>query len=489
MSPNRREFLAVAAASVCAGQAVPIPTTGDAPQLFVDLDRVEALENVERLFHAAEKHPANPVIRKVHPWEVARGTWGSVIYDDQERVFKAWYGGTSGRDVSGCAGPNCRSNSVLCHAISQDGIVWERPKFRMHEAAGTRDNNVVIGDGYRDGMAHWESVRKDPLEPDPARQYKGLGWSSYDWNGPQSGIFTMTSPDGLRWTHSPDPVFRYHPRPGTNDLGPVGDAQSLMIDTLRRRYVAHMRRIPHRVMSESTDFNSWTAPRTCLEAEDGEMGNMVYNHAGFVYGDRYLGFLTWFNRNKKDTRLTVQLLTSRDGDRWLRAKSSVPLIGSGAIGEVDRFTNMLTGAPPIRVGGKLYVYYRALANRHGPYEGADTTLEGGGICLATLRADGFASLGAGYEGGSVLTRPFRFTGTRLRLNAKADFGRVLAEVLDADRRPVPGFEAAKCEAVREDGLELPVRWQGGTLGALREKVVRLRFQLFNARLYSYMIGT
>ena len=92
--------------------------------------------------------------------------------------------------ISGCSGPNCHSNSVLCYAVSQDGIVWERPNLKLYEVAGTRNNNVVIDDNYRNGMAHWESLHRDPMDTDPRRRYKALGWSSYDWNGPQSGIFT-----------------------------------------------------------------------------------------------------------------------------------------------------------------------------------------------------------------------------------------------------------------------------------------------------------
>src|SRR5438093_289898 len=68
---------------------------GDSVQLFVDLDRVASTENVRQVFHLAQKHPANPVLRKVKPWENDRGTWGSVIYDERDKVFKAWYGGQS----------------------------------------------------------------------------------------------------------------------------------------------------------------------------------------------------------------------------------------------------------------------------------------------------------------------------------------------------------------------------------------------------------
>jgi hypothetical protein len=434
-----------------------------APQLFVDYDQVDSLDNVVRVFHPAEKHPSNPVLRKQKPWETDRGTWGSVIFDDQERVFKAWYGGTSGRDISGCSGPNCPSNSVLCHAISQDGIVWERPRLGLCEILGSRANNVVIDDRYRQGMAHWESIRKDPLETDPARRYKALGWSSFDWNGPQSGIFTMTSSDGLQWAHTPDPVFHFHPRPNSRDLGPVGDAHTLMIDSLRRRYVAYLRHLPHRAMSVSTDFVHWTPPAVCLEARDGEMSNTIYNHLGFVYGDRYLGFLTYFARDPNDPRLTVWLLTSRDGEHWNRPETGGPLIGSSAIGDIDRFTNMITGAPPIRSGDRLYLYYRALANRHNPYTGKDTSLSGGGICLATLRADGFASLGAGYQGGQVTTKPFRLTGTELRLNTKADCGRIEVEVLDESRHAIAGFAREACEPMHVDSVDHAIRWKQGTL--------------------------
>src|SRR5579885_474880 len=465
-----------------------IPGIGDAPQLFVDFDHIESLENVVRTFHPAEKHPANPVLRKEHPWETDRGTWGSVIYDPEERVFKAWYGGNSGRAVSGCSGPNCRSNSVLCYAVSQDGIVWERPRLGLHEAAGTRRNNVVIGDDYRNGMAHWESVRQDPLATDPRARYKALGWSSFDWDGPQSGIFTMVSPDGLHWTHTPDPVFHFHPRPNSQDLGPVGDAHSLMIDTLRRRYVAYLRLLPNRGMSVSTDFVHWTPPEVCLAARDGEMVNTIYNHLGFVYGDRYLGYLTYFARDPRNPLLTVRLLTSRDGEHWGRPDTGVPLIGPGAVGDADRFTNMITGAPPIRVGHRLYLYYRALANRHNPYQGKDSGMVGGGLCLATLRVDGFASVEAGYDGGQVTTRPFLWEGGTLRLNAKSDFGRIAVEVLDEARRPVAGFAREQCIPLHGDSLEHAVRWKEATFGSLRGRPVRLRFWIENARLYSYRVA-
>jgi hypothetical protein len=210
---------------------------------------------------------------------------------------------------------------------------------------------------------------------------------------------------------------------------------------------------------------------------------------GFVYGDRYLGLLTHFARDPKDPLLTVRLLTSRDGETWQRPDTGRPLIGVGGAGEWDRFTVMLTGAPPVRVGDKLYLYYRGLASRHRPYEGRDEAYRsGGGLGLATLRADGFASLDASYDGGRVTTKPFRTHGRQLHVNAKTDFGRLRAEVLDGAGKPVPGFTRDECQLVQADRVDQPVRWKGdASLAKLKDRPIRLRFHLENVRLYSYRI--
>ncbi|HET6323636.1 MAG TPA: hypothetical protein VFG04_02965 [Planctomycetaceae bacterium] len=495
---HRRDFLQITCLGAAglnhvlssnATAAEHVPLIGDAPQLFVDLDHVEFLSNVRQVFHAAEKYPHNPVLRKVKPWENDRGTWGSVLYDEQEKIFKCWYGGKSGRQKEFRPGSLSDCN-VLCYATSRDGVHWDRPALGLHEVMGTRENNVVVGDDHHNGLGHWESTLKDPLEIDSRRRYKALGWSSYDWDGPLSGIYSMTSPDGLCWTHTPEPVFHFHIRKGTNDLGPVGDAQSLMIDTLRHRYVACLRSSPHRAQSVSQDFVTWTPPSIHLRGRPGEIANTIYNHMGFVYGDRYLGLLTYFAREPKDPVLTLQLLTSRDGETWQRPDTAKPLIDVGTIGEWDRFIIMLTGAPPIRVGDKLYIYYRGMAARHKPYEGKDDALhQGGGLGLATLRVDGFASLDASYDGGRVTTKPFRTHGRQLRVNAKADCGRLRAEVLDGSGHLLPGFGRDDCRVMQVDCVDEPIVWKEvASLDTLKDRPIQLRFHLENVRLYSYRIA-
>ena len=179
-------------------------------RLFVDMDDVERQENVVRVFHQAEKYGTHPVLKQEAPWEQHSGMTAAVIFDAEEQIFKAWY-------MAGHYAPECEH--VQCLALSPDGINWERPSLGIHEALGSKDNNIVIPATHHEGQDHWETMLKDPLDPDPTRRYKAIGWSSYDWDGPRSGIYSATSPDGINWSHSPDPIFRYHPRPGTWRLG------------------------------------------------------------------------------------------------------------------------------------------------------------------------------------------------------------------------------------------------------------------------------
>lgn len=450
-------------------------------RLFVDRADIELQENVQRVFHQAEKHGTHPVLKQEAPWERHGGMTAAVIFDAEERLFKAWY--MAGHYAEG-------HEHVQCLAISTDGIHWDRSPLGLHEALGNRDNNIVIPSTHHEGQDHWETMLKDPFDPDTARRYKAIGWSSYDWHGPLSGIYSATSSDGVNWSHSPEPIFRYHPRPDTDDLGPVGDAQSLMIDYERKRYVAFLRGTPDRLMSVSEDFVDWSEPRSFLAPLHEE--EALYNNTGFNYGAHYLGVLTHFDKCALAQTQDLKLLCSRDGESWQRVPGG-PLISLGEVGEWDRFQLMLSGAPPIAVDDKLYIYYRGTARRHAkiqreydPRIAVDQDPGTMGIGLATLRLDGFASLGASFDGGRVTTRPLALVGDALWVNAKADYGRLAVELLDAENKPIPGFRVEECVAICEDSVAVRVQWRDDkALSGLSGQPVRLRFELNNARLYAY----
>jgi len=448
----------------------------NAPQLFVDFERVDnahpsgrakRMRGVQRVFHQPMHHP-HPVLAPEKPWE-QRGFTSSAI-EDAGRL-KMWY-------LTGLAD----GRHVTCLAESEDGVHWERPELGLHGFEGSSANNIVVPASHHEGQDHFESVLTAPLEGDPQQRFKAPGWSSHDWDGPGAGIYTATSPDGLHWTHRPDPIFRFHPRPGTDDLGPVGDAHWLMIDTLSRRYAAFLRHLPHRMVSFSEDFVHWTPPEVVIRSQ--HWADHLYSNSAFVYGDQYLGLLSVFDLRPERRDLTCWLISSRDAVNWERCPTEAPLLQCGGIGAWDRFICHNGGSPPVRWGDELLIYYRGAARRHGPYEGADDGGTAMGVGLARLRLDGFASLDASFDGGEVVTTPWEIAGGQLRINAKCDYGEVRVELLDEEDRPLAGYGAEDCVPVSADGGDLPVRWQEqGELPA--GQTVKLRFLLRNARLYSY----
>ena len=443
------------------------------PQIFVDLDGIEPLENARQSFHAAEKHPDNPVLSGEKPWEAqAYAPTASLIYDEEEKLFKSWYMGLLGD----AAGPtNSYGEHVLCLATSKDGIHWDRPHLGLHEYEGSKQNNIVIPATHHEGKDHWESVQKDPFDSDPQRRYKAFGWTSFP-NAAEGSLQTMTSPDGLHWTHSSGTVV------------PGGDAQSLMIDAARKRYVLFVRSGP-RATYVSEDFIHWSSP---TESLDWKYPGNVYNHMGFAYGDTYLGLVSWYQTHNHHL-MDVRLMSSPDGLRYhlpgADPLSRPALIGMGEVGDWDRMQTRLTGAPPIRVKDKLYLYYRGFSISHDKEKPPADNYFAGAIGLATLRLDGFASLGAGFDGGGVTTKPIVCEGTKLTINAAArHHGQVVVEVLDQNGAPIAGYAAAEATPCMADSTSQTVRWKSRMdVSELNGRLIRLRFRLVNARLYSYTV--
>ena len=254
MTPTiRRRTLSLARSASAAALAVAIACNatatrvaaqpidvGSQKQLFIDHKFIDSKENIDLVVNPPKKRPG-AFLRSDKPWEAFRLIYYSVAED--QGMYKMWYQAFDNDQWSGGV-------PRMCYAVSQDGLHWEKPNLGLVEYNGSKENNILLEPsklGY---------VFIDP-HGKPEQRYKML-----------SGIGTTrirTSPDGIQWHHSADPIFRFHPRLDTDDLGPVGDAQSLMVDTARRRYVAFLRGNGPRLMSVSDDFETWTAPRPFLE--------------------------------------------------------------------------------------------------------------------------------------------------------------------------------------------------------------------------------
>jgi hypothetical protein len=148
---------------------------------------------------------------------------------------------------------------------------------------------------------------------------------------------------------------------------------------------------------------------------------------------------------------------------------------------------------PLVHADRVWVYYSAW---NAPYGGAEEKriaegwVENGvrkqhAIGLSTLRLDGFVSLDAGAQAGSVTTKALELPGGTLQVNADVR-GELRAELLDQADRPLAGYAAADCRPIRSDDLRHVIRWKrGAALDALRGKTAKLRVTLRDGSLYAF----
>ncbi|HEY1786297.1 MAG TPA: hypothetical protein VGG30_12135, partial [Pirellulales bacterium] len=154
---KRRNFLVSGAAaggmtfldlSFCAAQPAPpsiakveplsvggVYQAGSVAQLFIDQIVVRQADNVAFTLHPARKHPANPLLVADQPWEGWRiESYGNVLFDREEQLFKMWYIGDS---------PAHFPSYAALYATSTDGIHWEKPLVGTVESRTPGRHNAV----------------------------------------------------------------------------------------------------------------------------------------------------------------------------------------------------------------------------------------------------------------------------------------------------------------------------------------------------------
>ena len=456
------------------GRVIPLD---NGAQLFIDDYLIEKADKVSRQAHTAEKFFPNPVLTYTKPWEghcvIA---WGSVIYDKEEQIFKCWY------EVYRQNLPREKQTS-LCYATSKDGFHWEKPTLNLVEYEGSKENNIIFQP--RDGIDS-AVIIKDNEDSDPSRRYKMMFYLMAEKTGPREGpwgLYTASSPDGLRWSQSTQPVIK------------AGDRSGFYYHPQRKTYVFLSRpgtpspiTKVHRWIGlwESSDFRTFGEMRPVLEPDlaDGP-GTEFYSLQPFAYESVFLGYLEIFYHGESDARyrrLDTQLAVSRDGLNWSRAVDRKIILPFGPVGSWDGGWAFPSSNPPIRVGDRLFIYYQGRRTFHWgtrPYsfvQGGETYEVNdpryghiGAIGLAFMRVDGFASMKAEGSPGVLLTRPLMLPkGRQLTINAMAK-GSIKVAVLDESGRPLPKFALDESIEVTGDSLEHRVRWKQAGEGTRIER--------------------
>ena len=132
---------------------------------------------------------------------------------------------------------------------------------------------------------------------------------------------------------------------------------------------------------------------------------------------------------------------------------------------------------PVFTKNEIRLYYGGADGLHGSWRL-------GYFCLATLRPDGFS----GYETtdrqrlGTIVTKEVPCTIKTLRVTADvAMSGHVKVTILDNRNK-----ELAEGELITKTGTDAEVQWKDGfSFGSFKGKEIRLRFELRDAKLYSF----
>ena len=446
-------------------------------QLFVDDHLVETKKGLIRTYHPFEKYSGNPVLTGDKPWEDYRVfVYGTVLPHEEGPGYRLWYHASA-------------DGYLNLYATSQDGINWDKPNLGLVEREGIPEENNLIF--WRSKEDHMPQVIHTPWEPDPQKRYKLINYD-YGRTPPDhmtSGFWAAYSPDGIRWTEvEKNPV-----------LVDPGDVGNFVWDPHTERYLGYpktfapVRGYRRRSVgfTSTTDSEKWPPAELILVPDevddrwvtrDGQHTDL-YGLSGFAYESTYLGFL-WIFRiedGKNEGRIFAELVSSHDGIHWVRQEGErPPILPLGEAGSWDQAVVVTLNQPMVE-GDTIRLYYGGTNDYH----------TGGGkaaIGLATLRKDGFASLDAGSEMGTVTTRPLIGSDGELRLNTAVNGGWVKVEVLDRQGNVIDGYSRDDCDPISADTVNQKVTW--GSRSELPETndSLRFRFLLVNAALYSFMAG-
>jgi len=457
--------------------------------LFVDDRWIEETCGISRAVGTPLRDPANPVLEPLLPWESGGVIcYGSVIQDGDR--LRMWY------QVYGTADRPWRAGAVG-HAVSRDGVTWEKPLNGLR-IDGVGPTNLVMLGGDRSHLFSPAVVIDDG--GDPAERYKMVffgamspadferlgspfppttavpGWHPVDGEG----LFAAVSDDGLAWR-------LVDPRPVAG--GPCdASAMSRGEDGVYRTFVKTSRREDRHFriigLSQSTDFRIWSEPQVVLEPDWRDPpGTEFYGMSGFDYFGNRLG-LVWVYRNAPDDKRVEIELAAEDqgGSTWSRVAERRVLLGAGESGSWDAGVVYAGSEPlvsPAIAPDEIWIYYGGINVRHD-----DLRYRRSAIGLARLRLDGFASLDAGHWPGDLLTRPLDGVESDLYLNLNGAHGWAEIECLATET----GEVLAVSERIeRRDGTAIPVIWKSGS-GLPAQRPVRLRLKMCQSRLYAFWFG-
>jgi hypothetical protein len=455
---------------------------GSRRHLFIDEALVEKMDGVDFTVNPPGHYEVTS-FRNTKPWEPSP-RFGSTIAD----VCSVWDEGDEIRMLYTNGGMWGGKPHAVCYATSRDGLNWDKPVLGLKSWGGSNQNNIVLTDACQG------SVLKDPNPAvSPEERYKYAAWNMY-W-----GYYVFTSPDGIHWKRNETSALPIDPDGSISFYW--DDQRGVYRGYVRSAFdTGHRRRV---VQITAPEFlKPW--PFEPVDYPDlgdlvlarpvsGELplidtGGQIYRFKAHKYEwapDTYLAF-PWRYIADGNVRPGSFLMVSRDGVNWKRYEPPYYFTPGWELNgrKVDE---ALTEHGMIRRGDEIWQYGTVRFTVHGGVLYGGEEKEGGvhdRLLRLSQRLDGFVSLDAGSEVGEVVTRPLIFRGGELELNVKIA-GSIRVELLDQSGKPFDGFSLDDCPEITVDQVDHTVTWKSGSdVSGLAGKVVQVRFELRNAKLYA-----
>jgi hypothetical protein len=446
---------------------------GSRKHVFIDEVMVDRKQNIKLTLNP----PTNAVVLN------ESAAWDASFFENDGKIYTVVSEGYEGDE-----GP-------ITLLVSEDGVHFERPKLGLIEYKGSKNNNLIML-----GLPSWGKYFKD-TNPNvlPEERFKATLWVA------QRGIYLYFSPDAIHWRRNETCMlpltsgggcetfwddqqgcyFNYIKRDGSYSTGdyPNYGRSTTMFKTREVNKAWPFNKVPNPY------YEGWPFPAVTGEGItvlgpdifDPDQGQ-IFRTRPQKYEwapDTYVAFLI---------RGGCDMAVSRDAVNWKLCSEN----GLGYYWETALTNGM------IRRGDQIWQW----AN-YG--EGNQIT-----TVRLTQRLDGFMSLDAGDRTGIIVTRPFVFEGDKLTLNVDAKGGQVNpapagagvkvaivalhgkeytgynVALTNPPKKPVRGFGIDECDPIRTDSVRQVVTWKGSPdVGNLAGQVVRLRFEMKNAKLYSF----
>jgi len=145
------------------------PKVDEAVLFSFDDHAIPWRDNVAVTLVRAEKHPANPVLRRGPAGSPDHGhaiLYGSVLYEGGK--FRMWYLGMFETEIKAGQAPGWWR--PMCYAESDDGVTWTKPELGLVDFNGDTKNNICLIESEVPSLAKvndFLTVIHEPDDPDP----------------------------------------------------------------------------------------------------------------------------------------------------------------------------------------------------------------------------------------------------------------------------------------------------------------------------------